>query len=192
MRYLLLLCVVALLAISCGDGFFVENVKRYYFAIEPATSENHRIFGQLFGDFNSRFNAPYLNIVRAGDLGQSETSTITLTPGLRYKDEKLGWGRWLISSKLNSRRSFLRRPNKVRRDTYTMELEFDHDYIKKRYYSSADNKQRELRTLFLHELGHGFQMGHDPEPQSVMYEKISDSYKDYRSFYLRVESFLRR
>ena len=190
MRYLWL-AFAATLLISCGDGFFVSTVKQYYFVVKPATEENRRIFRGLFGNFNRRFNESYLNLVQEGDLSANETSTIKLTNGLLSKDGKLGWGRWLRTSKLNSRRGFLRQPHKVRKDIYTMELEFDQDYIKKRHYSNADNERRQLRTLFLHELGHGFQMGHHPDKRSVMYREINDGYKNYDSFYERANRFLR-
>ena len=191
MRYLWLTIAVALL-VACGDGFFVSTVKQYYFVVRPATGENHRIFRELFGDFNRRFNASYLNLVRGGGLSASEISTIEMTDGLLHKDDKLGWGRWLRTSKLNSRRGFLNQPHKLRKDIYTMELEFDNDYLKKRYRSDSDKEKRQLRTLFLHELGHGFQMGHHPDRRSVMYREINDGYKNYDSFYERANQFLRQ
>ena len=189
MRYLWLTFAVVLL-VSCGDGFFVSTSKQYYFVVRPATGENHSIFKELFGNFNHRFNASYLNLVREGDLSASETSTIELTRGLLSRDDKLGWGRWLRTSKLNSRSGFLNQPYKVRKDIYTMELEFDSNYIKKRYRSHNDKDKRQLSTLFLHELGHGFQMGHHPDSRSVMYREINDGYKDYDSFYERAYRFL--
>lgn len=191
MKYLWLTFAVALL-VACGDGFFVSTTKQYYFVVKPATRENHRIFRGLFNDFNRRFNAPYLNLVREGALSASETSTIKLTHDLLRRDGKLGWGRWLRTSKLNSRRGFLKSPQKVRKDIYTMELEFDDNYLKKRYHSRNDKDQKQLRTLFLHELGHGFQMGHHPDKRSVMYREVGDGYKDYASFYERAYRFLLR
>ncbi len=191
MRYMWLILVVALLA-ACGDGFFVSNTKQYYFVVKPATRENTRIFKGLFADFNRRFNSPYLNLVRGGELRASETSTIALTQGLRHKEGKLGWGRWIRTAKLNSRRGFLNKPHQVRKNIYTMELEFDRDYVTRRYRSDNDKDQRQLRTLFLHELGHGFQMGHHPDSRSVMYHEIDDTAKDYASFYRRAYRFLLR
>lgn len=191
MKYLWLTFAVALL-VACGDGFFISTTKQYYFVVEPATGENHRIFRALFGDFNRRFNASYLNLVREGALSANETSTIKLTRGLVRKDGKLGWGQWLRTSKLNSRRGFLNSPHKVRKDIYTMKLEFDNDYLKKRYHSYDEKDQQQLRTLFLHELGHGFQMGHHPDKSSVMYREVGDGHKDYNSFYERAYRFLLR
>lgn len=192
MRLLFVIFMLAL-NISCGDSLFTSSVKRYYFAVEPATSENHRIFSELFGEFNNHFrSAPLLNLIGAGDLSEDETSSIKMTRGLIHRDGKLGWGRWLMSSKLNSRSGFLQQPHKIRKDIYMMELEFDAEYVEKRYYSNNHKDQQQLRTLFLHELGHGFQMNHDRQRSSVMYPEIDDGYKDFRSFYLRVEDFLRR
>ena len=190
MRYLFLVLFVAML-VGCGDGFFVAKVKQYYFAVKPATRENHSIFGNLFREFNTRCNAPYLNLVREGDLSVNETSTITVTSGLLRKDGKLGWGRWLKTAKLNSRSGFLNRPHKVRKDIYTMELEFDREYLQTRARSDNDEHRQQWRTLFLHELGHGFQMGHDPDRRSVMYREINGGYKDFDAFYERAYSFLR-
>ena len=189
MRYLWLTFVVMLL-VACGEDFFVSNVKRYYFTVSPATSENHRIFRNLFGDFNRRFNAPYLNLTQGGALPAEETSTIVMTRGLLQADGKLGWGKWVRTSKLNSREGFWQKPYKVRKDIYTMELEFDRDYLQERYYSNNPKRRKQMRTLFLHELGHGFQMGHDPNRNSVMYREITDDYKDFNSYYRRVYNFL--
>lgn len=180
-----------MLLVACGEDFFVANVKRYYFTVSPATPENHRIFRNLFGDFNRRFNTPYLNlIVNGGALPADETSTIVLTRGLLHADGKLGWGKWVRTSKLNRSKGFWQKPYKVRKDIYTMELEFDRDYMQERYYSDNSKRRKQMRTLFLHELGHGFQMGHDPNRHAVMYREITDDYKDFNSYYRKVYSFL--
>ena len=150
------------------------------------------MFSELFGNFNRRFNDSYLNLTRSGALPANETSTIVLTRGLLHADGKLGWGKWVRTSQLNSRESFLRKPYKVRKDIYTMELEFDRDYLRERYYSYKPNHKKQMRTLFLHELGHGFQMGHHPDRRSVMYREITDDYKDFNSYYRRVYDFLIR
>ena len=189
MRYLWLTFMVVLL-VACGEDFFIANVKRYYFTVSPATPENHRIFNELFGNFNRRFNTPYLNLTHSGALPASETSTIVLTRGLLHADGKLGWGKWVRTSQLNSRQGFLQKPYKVRKDIYTMKLEFDRDYLQERYYSHKSNHKKQMRTLFLHELGHGFQMGHHPNRRSVMYREITDDYKDLNSYYRRVYDFL--
>lgn len=184
------LTLVVTLLISCGEGFFVSTIKQYYFVVKPTTGENRRIFRELFGEFNSRVNAPYLNLIGEGELSASETSTIELTHGLLHRDEKLGWGRWLKTSKLNSRSGFLNQPHKVRKDIYTMELEFDNGFLKKHYQSNDDADQQLARTLFLHELGHGLQMGHHPSRRSIMYREINSGYKDYDAFYRSAYRFL--
>ena len=190
MRYLLLTLFVAML-VGCGDGFFVAKVKQYYFEVKPATRENHSTFSKLFIKFNNRCNAPYLNLVRGGELSVNEISTITVTSGLLRRDGKLGWGRWLKTAKLNSRRGFLNQPHKVRKDIYTMELEFDREYLRKHARSDDDEQRQQWRTLFLHELGHGFQMGHDPDRHAVMYSEINSGYKDFDAFYEKAYGFLR-
>ena len=40
---------------------------------------------------------------------------------------------------------------------------------------NSDNYQH-LYHLFCHEVGHGLQMDHDDEKQSIMYKSIPDSY----------------
>ncbi len=191
MRQVFLALLSLTVLLGCGGGFFVAKVKQYYFAIEPATSENRAIFSKLFEELNERCNAPYLNIVRRGALSASGISTITVSSGLRKVDNKLGWGRWIRTTKLNSRRGFLQRPHKVRKDIYTMELEFDREFMQEHARARNEAKYSRWRTLFLHELGHGFQMGHDPERSSVMYSRITSGYKDYDTFYERAYNFLR-
>ena len=178
--------------VSCGDSLFISKVKDYYFEIEPASAENYRIFGKLFQNFNTSINANVLHLVDRGDLDGAETSYIKLTSGLHARDNKLGWGKWIRHSELNSGRNFLRQPQRVRRDVYTMRLEYDRGYLKERYYSDKESHKRQLKTLFLHELGHGFQMKHDPDRAAVMYREVNDSKKDLSSYYLRVQEFLRK
>lgn len=188
MRFVLLQ-LLFVSAVSCGDSLFVSKVKNYHFKIEPASAENYRIFGSLFHNFNISINSNVLHLVKEGDLDANETSYIKLTPGLHARDNKLGWGKWIRRSEINSGKSFLRQPQKIRRDIYTMRLEYDWDYLKERYYSSKESHKRQLTTLFLHELGHGFQMRHDPDRSSVMYREINNSKKDLRSYYLRGARF---
>lgn len=185
--------MLILLAVSsCGGSFFISNVKEYYFAISPDTSENRRIFGKLFRDFNSRFSSDVLHLAEEGAWDNSKTSRITLTEGLARKEDKLGWGKWIRHSRLNSGQSFLRSPHKLRKDIYTMDIEFDKNHFKKWHRSDDKNHKQQLKTLFLHELGHGFQLDHEPNRSSIMYKEINVGKKDYQSYYLKVEKFLQK
>lgn len=185
MKHLLFFQIVISL-MSCGKSVFVEEVKRYHFDIKPYTRSNYRIFRDLFQDFNDKVGEDVLVLVLQD--GSSDMSRITMTKGLESRKSKIGFGGWQSDSSFNE--NCLRQPFKIIKKVYTMDLEFDEDFVKNRAQTDDKVARRELHTLFLHEVGHGFKLKHDPRRDAVMYEKVDSSKRDHRRFYRKVLDFL--
>lgn len=185
MKHLLFIMMVVSL-ISCGESMFVEEVKQYRFDIKPYTQSNYRIFRDLFRDFNNKVGEDVLVLVRRDS--SPEMSHITLTKGLEKSKDKIGFGGWRSDASFN--KDCLRKPFKVIKKVYTMNLEFDDDYVKNRVTTDDQGAKRELQTLFLHEVGHGLKLKHDPSRNAVMYKKVDRRPRDQRRFYRKVFDFL--
>lgn len=183
---LLLVFLLAVSLISCGQSPFVEEVKQYSFDIKPYTRSNYRIFRKLFRDFNEAVGENVLVLVRRD--GSEEMSHITLTKGLEERKEKIGFGGWQSDSSFNE--DCLRKPFKVIKKVYTMNLEFDYDFVKNRVTTDNQGAKRELQTLFLHEVGHGLKLKHDSRRDAVMYERVDNRQRDHQRFYRKVLNFL--
>ena len=185
MKHLLFINIVISL-ISCGESMFVEEVKQYHFDIRPYTQSNYRIFHDLFQDFNNEVGEDVLVLVRRN--GSPEMSHITMTKGLEKSKDKIGFGGWQSDTSFN--KNCLRKPFKVIKKVYTMNLEFDDDFVKNRVTTNDQGAKRELQTLFLHEVGHGLKLKHDSSRDAVMYKKVDRRPRNQRRFYRKVLAFL--
>ena len=68
-----------------------------------------------------------------------------------------------------------------------MRLELDKEYVTSRL-GGNEAKRYELMKLFFHEIGHGLQMDHDPDPKAVMYYDISGN-KDFDKYFEGVRAY---
>jgi predicted Zn-dependent protease len=69
-----------------------------------------------------------------------------------------------------------------------MQVEFDQDFLNSNNKDENGALNIEIRKLFAHEVGHGFQLQHAPEERDVMYYDISGD-KDFSSYWPRIREF---
>ena len=195
LRFLLpfLLSIVLLCVTACSD--MIHERKKYYFSVIPDTHDNRNVANYYFAQFNANFNTDVLHVINTPNkLKSDETSTLRFTPHLSKREGEdrgnLGWGQWVYCTKFSNIYTLLKQPNKFLTRVNTMHLEFDEGKLKKWYQSNVARQQMKARSLFYHELGHGFHLEHDNDRASVMYESINDEDKDLNRFFLKVAKFL--
>jgi hypothetical protein len=140
----------------------------------------------MVDQFNRETGTESLKLV---DHPNDANSEIILTKGLNARDGKVGWGQWIRTTESESAANSLFGDTPSRTHIFTMRLEFDYDYIKDRINVADSEKHYDFRKLFYHEVGHGLQLDHDPNPQSVMYYDISGT-KDFNGYIRQVRSYL--
>ena len=188
-------CVSLILYIACGDGSpLLRHKKKYYFVVSPSTPENLHVVKSYFHEFNSQFSSEVLHLTRRGGLPSDQISSITFTPNMSKKEgkdkDKLGWAHWESCTRFTNLQDWLKGPHKILTKIHTMHIEFDGTQLKAWHNSQQDQDLLKAKSLFYHELGHGFHMKHEPENSSVMYATINSSPKNFRDFYLKSERFL--
>jgi hypothetical protein len=124
-------------------------------------------------------------------------STIRFKSGLRNDGDKLGYGQWKTWTALSEDGFVLSERTVTKTITYSMDVVFDYENFR----DKASNPDRtsgdwaHIYHLFCHEIGHGLQMGHDANVNSVMYETIPEESRprvDYVAFFKRARSFFNR
>lgn len=178
---------LAFLATGCGTSFETVKVKNYRLAVLEESAQFNRTFRSLIGDFNECADMQALSYET--DPAKAN-SAIVMTDGLRERDGKVGWGQWLAETRKENPvfRPPGAEPKKI--VTYSMRLEFDTDYMRKRIESPSSDHTRDLQKLFFHEVGHGMKMDHHPDSSRVMHHDISGD-KDFSGFCQRVRNFMK-
>lgn len=170
------------------------SVKRHkdfrLFLDNSAGSSYHKLFGQLVADFNASIGFQGLKLVQE----RSEAnSLIVLTPGLKLRDEKLGWGQWMTEEVVQYQGPVVLHMGSQNKDVfYSMRVEFDQNYIGEKMYSIDPSDQQKIRTLWCHEIGHGLQMNHVSEQTDVMYEYVDGDQKDFAKYFTEAKNFFLR
>ncbi len=166
------------LLISCSVSYENEVEKDYRIYVDSRDEVLLESVKILADRFNQDLGVEALAIV---DSENEANSKISFTQGLRAEQQKLGLGQWVLTTVSEGRELFP--SNKPLKKTliYSMQLDFDLDNFKIKSSDvingnvNSDNYQH-LYHLFCHEVGHGLQMDHDDEKQSIMYKSIPDSY----------------
>lgn len=169
----------------------VQQHKDYRLYLDPSLGSSfHNLFGKLIADFNASIGMQGLKFVQT----QAEAnSLIVLTPGLKLRDEKLGWGQWMTEEVVDYQGPVVFHLGAKNKDIYySMRVEFDQNYIASKMYSSNPEDQLKLRTLWCHEIGHGLLMSHVAEPSDVMYEYIDGPQKNFAKYFSEVKTFFAR
>ena len=123
-----------------------------------------------------------------------EVSTILMVPHMSERggedSDTLGWAQWRTCTKVSSFKTLLVSPHKMLTKIHTMHLEFDETRFREWHYSERVDEREKATNLFMHEVGHGLHLMHDPDESSVMYQSINDAKKNYQKFYNKAASFL--
>ena len=184
---------MAVLISSC-DGM-INHKKRYYFTLSPHSEQNRELLNFYFYKFNSNFNVDVLNFLPYDhNRSDDELSTILMIPHMSQRqgedDGTLGWAQWRTCTKVSNFKTLLVSPHKMLTKIHTMHLEFDETQFTKWHHSEHLAEREKAKSLFLHEVGHGFHLIHDPDKNAVMYESINNENKNYQKYYNKVASFL--
>ena len=178
-----LLPILVVSLFSCGSPSDVEKRKDYRLALVSDQPDLKTEFRRLIQDFNELAGVNALTYV---DNPAAANSAIVVTKGLHDRDGKVGWGQWLSESEQEAELF----GGGKRTVTYSMRLEFDEDYLRRRIASDETEKMRyDKQKLFFHEVGHGMLLDHDDNPRSLMYYDISGE-KDFTVFFDYVRSFM--
>lgn len=174
---------ISILLTSCGMPVTDRSVKDFVISCMDCDVSMHDGFRNLVHNYNNQAGIEALHYTSSAE---EANSPLYLTKGLNIRDGKVGWGQWIAETE--ERRTFLPDPRAIRTTSYSMRLELDDEFVKTKINSLTETDQTDMKKLFYHEVGHGLQMGHDPEISSVMYYDITGT-KDFESYFLRVREF---
>lgn len=175
--------VIAILLTSCGMPVSDRSVKDFVISCMECDVALHDGFRNLVHNYNNQAGIEALHYTSSSE---EANSPLYLTKGLNIRDGKVGWGQWIAETE--ERRTFLPDPRSIRTTSYSMRLELDDEFVRTKISSLTESDQTDMKKLFYHEVGHGLQMGHDPDISSVMYYDISGT-KDFESYFVRVREF---
>ncbi|WP_207912312.1 hypothetical protein [Pseudobacteriovorax antillogorgiicola] len=184
--------LLSLLFTSCGSSYTTTHIKDFRVYIETNDDEVRETVYELADEYNSDFGAEALTIV---DEQEDANSYIRFISGLRARDNKLGLGQWITITSQEGRDLLPSNSSLQKTVMHTMEIDFDLENFRSKMdsrYEKASGQWRHLYHLFCHEVGHGFQMGHDTSKDSVMYRSIPDNSRpqvDYDDYFRRARKF---
>ena len=140
----------------------------------------------LIQDYNGNVGSEVLEYSESLDGANSE---ILITKGLEARDGKVGWGQW--SSTTERKGTIVQIPGEKASETtkYSLQVEFDEEFLKSNEKNAENGLPNyEVRKLFAHEIGHGFQLDHDPDVKQVMYMDISGE-KNFATYWPKIRDF---
>lgn len=178
-----LLLFYTLVFASCGTKIKNTEIKEYTVSLSSEDKTLIPLLKSLVDDFNAQAGVHALQYVESADQANSR---IVVVEGLEKRDGKVGWGQWFAETERRGIHAPGGTVNKTTR--YTLQAEFDADFL--RTHSKIENGvlDIEAQKLFAHEIGHGFQMDHNPDRANVMYFDITGT-KDFSDFWPRVQAF---
>ncbi|MGE0173821.1 MAG: matrixin family metalloprotease [Oligoflexales bacterium] len=183
--------VILLSMTACGGAAYrEEKIKDYklFFSVSDQALMND--FERLVDQYNNAADLGFSPIELVYDQDDAN-SLATITKGLEQRQEKIGFGQWKTKTFEEPSVAQLDGSRPKRIISYSMELEFDYDYIKQRSGAAANSLEwKEVFTLFAHEVGHGLQMNHSQVLTDVMYPSIDGNVKyNYTSYFAKVRKF---
>jgi hypothetical protein len=190
LKRLLTFMLFSLSAFACRESH-LEEVKSFRFYVDtdqPALKYSVQI---LVRDYNSQLGFEALSVV---DREEDSTSRIHFRKGLVNDGRKLGLGQWTTLQKQSVSGAF--RQSQRTTIEYGMDLIFDLDNFmsKAAYIQDPDSDAyKHLFHLFAHEVGHGMQMDHTSDHDSVMFPSIADKGSrsvDYSAYFQNIREFL--
>lgn len=181
-KWIMVAAFAALFA-SCGAKLEERKVKQYRLGLAGGDMSFKPIIKSLVLDFNAQAGFRAIEFVESVD---QANSNVFIVEGLEERDGKVGWGQWFAETE----RTGVNMPGTTLEEEtrYSLRAEFDADFFRKHGKSENGLLDIELRKLFAHEIGHGFQMDHHVDPSNVMYKDISGN-KDFSDYWPRVRAF---
>jgi hypothetical protein len=178
---LALLVVLSSLLAACGNSYQTTEIKQYKLTLVSGDPTLVPELKKLVADYNQQAGIHVLDYV---DDPSEANSAIVITQGLRAQTgDKVGLGQWLSETKTDSPLSTLPGAPVKRTVTYTMRVEFDHDYM-------TSSTHYDNQKLFFHEVGHGLQMDHiSTDISEVMYPDVGGT-KNFAPYLQRVRAYM--
>lgn len=184
--------VLLFLSVSACQDYKVVAVKDFRIYAETKDPALQHSIEVLANRYNREIGSKALTIVRTPE---ESNSRIRFVAGLHNDGHKLGLGQWITTKREQTSLS-LQGQSSVQTVAYAMDIEFDLENFKEKASNvdvSTSAEALHLYHLFCHEIGHGLQMDHSGELQSVMYPTIPDQpnrYVNYKSYFNQARSFM--
>jgi len=168
---------------ACGARIEERKVKEYRLGLAGGDVKLKPLLKALIADYNTQAGFQAMEFVESVD---QANSMVYFTEGLEQRDGKVGWGQWLSET----RKTGVNMPGYTIDETtvYTLKAEFDAGFFRSHGRLQGGALDMELRKLFAHEIGHGFQMEHHPDQTNVMYYDITGD-KNFSQYWPRVQAF---
>lgn len=190
-RLLALVSCVAL--VSCKE-YKVREIKDFRLYVNSNDEELKIAIKELADQFNKDVGANALTVVNSPD---ASNSNISFVENLKDKDgTKLGLGQWITTE--TQKNNFRATGAQTEVTVYhSMQLEFDTANFVGKLKGLSDkssNEYKHLYHLFCHEVGHGMQLDHSADMNSVMYKKIPAKYTraiNFDEFFTYVRDYLK-
>lgn len=189
------LFILSTLVGACGKTRYVtEHVQEFRVYTAVADQDMREAVSFLIDSFNDEVG---IEAIISVDRLEDSNSTISFKKGLRDDGEKLGYGQWKTWTTLDEDGFVLSQRTVTKTINYSMDLVFDFT----NFQSKIANPDRtsgdwsHVYHLFCHEVGHGLQMTHDADINSVMYETIPEASRpsvDYVEFFKQARSFFEK
>jgi hypothetical protein len=182
----LFLIVFAAVFNSCGAAVEKKSVKSYVLGLKSGDPKYTPLIKTLIADYNAGLGMRVLDFSESMD---DANSPVLITKGLERRDGKVGWGKWI--SQTQRAGTVVPVPGTVMNETvtYSLQIELDQDFLDgNQRKASNGGLNDDLRKLFAHEIGHGFQLEHVSNIKDVMFEDIAGD-KDFSLYWPRVRAF---
>lgn len=186
MRSLFFPVFLAIIFTSCGAQVERSEIKTYVLAVKDSNPIHIPLVKRMIEDYNSEAGFRALEF---SDSLDTANCPVIITKGLEKRDGKVGWGQWFSSTERNGLMVPLPGTRTTETVSYSLQVEFDEDFLRSNHDPSKNGALNlEIRKLFAHEIGHGFQFTHAPEEDDVMYYDISGD-KNFGKYWPRVREF---
>jgi hypothetical protein len=190
LKRLLTFMLFSLSTLACRESH-VEELKNFRIFVETDEVSLEHSVQILVDAYNRQLGFDALFIV---DRKEESTSQIRFHQGLINDGRKLGLGQWTAMHRYSVEGTF----NQSRKTTieYGMDVIFDLENFQKKaaYIQDPDSDQyKHLFHLFCHEVGHGMQMDHVHDEESVMFPSIAEKGArpvDYPEYFEDIQVFM--
>lgn len=188
-----LMAVVSAFSLVACKEYKVREIKDFRLYVNSDDQELKSAIKELAAQYNKDVGANALTVVDDKDSSNSDISFVE-----NLKDDqgsKLGLGQWITTEKEKNNFKALGAAKEVT-VYHSMSLEFDAANFEGKLKGLSDktsNEYKHLYHLFCHEVGHGMQLDHSDNMNSVMYKSIPSKYTrviDFESYFTYVRSYM--
>lgn len=193
MKNLMMMNIILLVFLNVGCGSRGDTLKKEYrFYLETNDDAVERVINHLFKELNESAKTNKFGVV---DGVETANSRISLQEDLLINERKLGFGQYIIWKRPNHIANFIRTKGTTKE--FGISISFDKETIIEAadiFMAGNDESDLFLKRLFFHEIGHGLEMNHDDDPDSVMYYAVprgEDLYDtEFENYFQKVRTYL--